>query len=415
MHGQGLKASRQGAEDTPVTRRGLIRTTWVGVLGVVTWLAALHAYHKTFPWLSDWVVIQVGARTLVHYHLTNLYSGPRLHVYVDNPDIQIGPPVLWSVAAFEWLNDQALYKLFSVVSAVIGLVGVLSAFAAGGWVRPDRSNALRLRTALALATVVTTALVANEADRWKHIDDVMALTLALLAAYLIARQRAWWLIGLLLGTGIAAKPWALILAPILLALPRRDLARTTLVTICVAAAWWAPFVIAAPDTLQALGHYEIRPTNGSVLYLVGLHGPVQRWLRPVQFFLGLGVGAFVCRRRDWLAAPLAALAARVLTDPFAYGYYGLGPLLFAAMYDAGGRGWRGYPTFTAGTVAIEFVLPYYLNAHQSLLAGSKAAWAIAMLAVLLARKPQRPGPDPEPRTADASPDRPPPEATSAAR
>lgn len=367
-----------------MSRRRLILgvTAWSAVgLGVLT-VIAVHAYDKTAHSFSDWVVFEVGARILVHYDYMNLYSGPRFHLYADNAVIQVGPPALWFVAAFQALNARTVYWIFTVIITVITTVGGGAAWLAGRELAQRNWDALRRWAIFPVTAILTVGILVNWGDRWKHLDDVMALTFAALAALLIAKHRWWLVIGLLLGTGVAAKPWALILTPMLLALPRRDIARTTLATIIVAGAWWAPFVIADPNTTQALGHWQIKPNPGSVLYLIGIHGPVERWLRPVQFFLGLGVGTFVCRRRFWLAAPLAALATRVLTDPYAYGYYGTGPLLFAFLYDCAGKGWRGLPTFTAFTAAIEFLLPNLYH-QQTVLAISKAVWAITILGVVL--------------------------------
>ncbi|HWC33269.1 MAG TPA: hypothetical protein VG650_00455 [Mycobacteriales bacterium] len=377
-------------------RRRLIALVgvWVVALCAVSAICAVHAYDSTTHSLSDWIIFEVGARTLVHYHhtTTNLYDTPRLHVYVDNPDIQIGPPALWFVAAFEGLRVRTVYGLFSVIMAVIGLAGVFAAIITGrreAWRGWERGGKVALIVA---ASLLAAAFIAEEANRWKHLDDLMAVTLACVSAYLISRRRAWWLIGLLLGTGVAAKPWALILAPILLALPRRDIARATLVTVGVAAAWWAPFVIAAPGTVQALGHWQIIPDPGSVLRLVGIQGDVSRWLRPVQFFLGLGMCAYVCRNRPWVSAPLAALATRVLTDPYAFGYYSLGPLTFALLYDCAGGGWQGLPTWTALTalldVGLSNIVPHLgIDSpmhQQTVLAVAKLLWAVSVLAAVLA-------------------------------
>jgi hypothetical protein len=357
---------------------------WVLAMALVALVVGIHAYNKVTHTFSDWVVFEVGARVLVHYHhaTTNLYTDPRLHLYVDNNDIQVGPPALWFVAAFEWLSARTIYGLFSVIMAALTLGGTCAALVGGRRLAAAKTTSFRNYFPIVLASLVTVWLLTNDADRWKHLDDVMALSFAAVAAWLIAEGRAWWLVGVLLGTGIAAKPWALILAPMLLALPRRDLSRTVLTTIVVASAWWAPFVLAAPGTIQALGQYQILPTSGSILHLLGITGGVEHWLRPVQFFLGLAVGGFVAMRRRWAAAPLAALATRVLTDPYAYGYYGMGPLLFAFFYDAAGGGWRGLPVFTAFTAVMEFAVPFATH-NGTVIALAKLVWAVSVLAAVL--------------------------------
>jgi hypothetical protein len=166
------------------------------------------------------------------------------------------------------------------------------------------------------------------------------------------------------------------------------------VTIIAAAFWWAPFVISAPGTAQALGHFPVIVAPGSVLHLIGLRGNVAGWLRPVQFTLGVAVGTYVGVRRHWTAAPLAALAIRVMTDPYTYGYYGLGPLVFALLVDAAGGGYRRLPTYTAATAMIEFGLPA-CGLHGDALGAAKLIWSIGVLVCLLRTPSEHPDPQPQ--------------------
>ncbi|HVW79650.1 MAG TPA: hypothetical protein VHB69_01760 [Mycobacteriales bacterium] len=360
-------------------------------IAAACWFARI-GYDRTVHGFTDWVFFEVGARVLVHYQHQSIYGGDRWHLYVDNVDLQIGPPAFWAVAAFEWLPVRTIYNLFSVLLAVIAVGAVGAAALAGHWaklpVRQARSLLVRhgRTAAFGAAATATSAITAFQCVAWKHLDDALALMLAALAACLVARGRAWWLVGILLGTAAATKPWAMILVPMLLGLPRRDIARTVLVAIAVAMAWWAPFVISAPNTIQALGHFNVFSRPGSVLHLVGIHGQVQHWLRPVQFTIGIAAGCLAVRQRGWTAAPLAALATRVLTDPYAYGYYGLGPLLFALFYDWTGEGFGGLPTFTLMTAFLEFGIPY-TGAGPTWTALAKLVWSLAVLvATLLPRR-----------------------------
>jgi hypothetical protein len=351
----------------------------VAVAGVCAYLGYLRTQHAA----TDWVVFEVGARTLVHYHHESTYAGSRWDLYVENVSIQIGPPALWAVAGFTWMSLKSAGILFVGVIAALGLVAVPAAARAGS----HRVGGVATRAAgvlLPAAGLLVLAIWCFEGGRDRHVDDAIALSFSAAAAALLARHRRyWWLAGILLGTGVAAKPWALILVPMVLMLPRPEIPRMVLVTIGVAAAWWAPFVIGAPDTIQALGHYEITTDPGSVLRLVGITGHVQQWLRPTQFFLGLLVGGYVCLRRDWVAAPLAALATRVLTDPYAFGYYGVGPLLFAFLYDCSGRRWRGYPVMTALTAVLEFGVPAVFGFDSTTSAVAKVLWGLSALAVAM--------------------------------
>jgi hypothetical protein len=324
---------------------------------------------------------------LVHYHGNPLYGGGALHVYVNNPQLQVGPPALWPIAAVEWLPVRAEEALFVVVMAILGLGAVAAVMATGRIVRGISASAVSWP--LVVAAAIVAGIWGYDCGTWRHLDDSAALLAFAAAGMVIARGGRWWVVGLLLGTAAATKPWAIILVPIVLAMPRRDVARTILVTIATAAFWWAPFMIAAPGTNSALGHYIVVARPGSVLHLIGISGQVQGWLRPTQFVLGSAVGCVVVLRRHWTAAPLAALVIRVLTDPYNYAYYGLGPMLAALLYDCANERRRDFPVFTAATVLVEFVLPP-LGLGNTAMSAIKLIWGVGVLAAIQAsRSPSR--------------------------
>lgn len=360
----------------------------VSTVGLTAW-----GYSRTAGRVyTEWNFFELGARTLVGYHHNPLYGGGALHLYVANPQLQIGPPALWSIAAFEWLPVHVVAALFVAVMAIIGLGAVAAVTAAGRAMTAAGTRALSWPTVAAAAVVA--GIWGYDCGTWRHLDDAGALLAVAVAVAVIARGGRWWVVGLLLGTAAAAKPWAVILVPIVLAMPRRDVARALLVTIVTGALWWAPFVIAAPETTSALGHYIVVARPGSVLHLIGISGQVQGWLRPTQFMIGGAIGCFVVLRREWTAAPLAALAVRVLTDPYSYAYYGLGPMLAAFLVDSTAQRRHGFPTFTAAAVLVEFVVPP-LGLGSTTIAVVKLIWGVSTLAAVLVKLPRR---SPESRT-----------------
>lgn len=356
----------------------------------LTWAALLLGVATLFAWQAasphhllrgDWGFFLLGARTLVHYHGSSFYGGGRLSVYANNPDLQIGPPALWSVAAAQGLSVRVAENLFAALIAALGVVAVMAGeYGARRHARHEKPAA-GITLPIAAAGVVTTSIWAYEGARWMHLDDALALAFVAIAIAMIHRERLWWLVSILLGSAAASKPWALIFVPVLLVLPRDRISKSVLLMIATAAAWWLPFIVAAPDTISALGQFQIIPTTGSVIHLLGAHRAVGGWLRPTQFVLGIAIGAVACRRHGLTSAPLAALAVRVMTDPYSFSYYGLGPLLFAYVFDCGSSIGRRIPLVTATTALVEFGLPW-LGVSPTVAAVAKLAWALVMLLVI---------------------------------
>jgi hypothetical protein len=132
-----------------------------------------------------------------------------------------------------------------------------------------------------------------------------------------------------------------------------------------------------------------------VLWLIGIHGQVQHWLRPVQFIGGIAIGVMVARRggrHAWFGAPLAALAFRVLTDPFVWGNYGMGPVLFAVLWDATRPGrWTRWPVYSVATLLVEGLLPWLsiapgfrsLPGWGTTSSVAKLVWGLGVIAAVL--------------------------------
>jgi hypothetical protein len=366
------------------------RFVWIAITAsVITQrLVAAAGPHR----FNDWLTFESAARYLIHYHHLLGYLGDPLALYTQFPIIQVGPPAILPVTAMQFLSPWTVNRLFVGVMIGLGFLAIIAAeltARTGG--RPTPRDVAAPAALIGGLTVIVDWSWSTV--RWHHLDDAMALSFTAVACWLIARGRPWWLIGLLLGTAIAAKPWALILAPVVLGLNRSTRSKAALVMIATAGAWWAPFVIGAPGTISALGAQRIDAHAGSVLALIGIHGQVQHWLRPVQFIGGLTAGLLVARigGRAWLAAPLAALAIRVMTDPFLWGYYGMGPILFALMWDLGRPHARRVPIYTLVTGVIEGLLPKLLvvddllgpmTTQAYLLGALKLAWCLGILVAL---------------------------------
>ncbi len=364
------------------------------LLAAIACVLAWVGFEQTKYLNNDFVIFLVGAYTLNHHHgpLT-AFTDPRLHVYVDNPHIQIGPPALIIGALLGGLTALRMKFVITMGMALMS-VGAIAAVDLAAHRRGDDRQATGYRLAMFLASGAVAGTWSIYAARWGHLDDPMAIALVAVAVAALSRtpQHGWLAAGCL-GVAAATKPWAVIFAPLLFVLPRVRRAPAMLVLIASAAVWWLPFVISAPGTVRALGGLPITISPGSVMHLLGAGGTeVQKWLRPSQFILGGAVCAAVALRGRWTGAPLAAVAVRVLTDPYSYPYYGLGPLLFAYLYDATRPSTRRLPIWTVVTGVVEFAVPALFGHTAGAVA--KLVWGLAVLALLLgpvARDRWRPG------------------------
>jgi hypothetical protein len=342
------------------------------VAGAFFWPAyrANGASHPT----GDWLFFKVGAFVLTR-RLPGSSESP-LRLYVDNPALQIGPPPLLLVAIGQRLSSPA------VATAVLAIAMALAGPAAVGLLEAtarrlgDRSDYGRLALITLGGGLVVAATWGQAAGCWRHLDDVMALLAVAGAMLACARGRSAWVVGFALGVAVACKPWAIVTAPILLALSPRRRASGTLAFVAAAAVWWLPFVAAAPGTVTALGGLSLLPDAGSVLHVVGLRGDVSSWLRPVQLLVGVLAATWTARSRSWVAVPLAGLAVRVVLDPYAWSYYGMGPVLAAVACDLC-LSRRRLPMCTLTTVAFLYGVPAAAPAWAT--GPARLAWAALVL------------------------------------
>jgi hypothetical protein len=329
--------------------RHLVLIGW-GIL----WL--LPPSHYTLGMLNDWLPFEIGARTLVHYHHMFAFQTPFLHLYAESPQLQFGPLPMLLLAPFQALSPHGVAIGFGVAMIAAGVASMAVIIDTARVLAPESARTTITRTGLALQ-VALVPIWSYEVGYWHHLDDVIALLCLSITIRLLARGGPWWACAMLVGTAAATKPWAVIALPLLLVLPRPTWLRTACLALISAVAWWAPFLIAAPDTLTAIGHYQTVPLAGSPLYLIGQHSDGANWLRQLQFVAGIGVVAFVVLRRRWQDALLAGMAVRIILDPYSYSYYALAPLLGAMLVDLS-RGSRiRVPRWTLTTLALVWVLP----------------------------------------------------------
>jgi hypothetical protein len=370
-----------------VRHRYLLLTVWAAAWFV---LADLHRRDG----LADWLIFEFGARTLIHYNAH--YSSGALHLYANYPFVQIGPPALAVVAAVQWLPHNPTGTGLAALMALAGVWATRSVESTARALLPvDRRDGIAVT--VSLAGGIALPLWAYEAGQWRHLDDVMAICFVLAATSLIARHRLWWLAGALVGVGVAAKPWALILAPVLLGLSRNERAKAALVALASATACWAPFVLGGPGTLKALGDFRLSVNAVSTLHLLGVHSVMAPgWVRPLQMAGGFLAMVVLARRSQWVAIPMAGFALRVVTDPQVWLYYGMGPIMAAVLWDLLHD--RKWPAWTIATAAVEFGAPFLVPGSAGLV---RLLWALAVFASCLTYRgtPSTGAADDEPQPA----------------
>ena len=283
---------------------------WVSV---AAW-TALWAWLQSNPSGLSWHFFVSGS------HL--LFDGAGLNLYAEHPELQIGPLAFLVAAPLTSLGDAAQPVALILMTAAGPLCLTLIAPLA-----PDRQRHLRVFLAAIVLMPAWTVL----SVRFGHLDDVVALVLAVGALRAIAANRAA-AAGLALGAAVAAKPWALGFIPLLLVLDKQRLAAAGSALGGVIAAW-APFIIANPATLAALRPpVGVAPSSG--LHALGYRGDlIPAWDRVGQFVLAPIAALAPVLRGRWPGLFLVAVAVRLAMDPKDNPYYIGGAALAAVIFD----------------------------------------------------------------------------------
>jgi len=220
----------------------------------------------------------------------------------------------------------------------------------------------------------------NELALTGHIDDALALAgLALVSWAVVARKP--YAAGFALAAAVTCKPWAIVAAPLLAALPARRLLALAITPVVVACSA-APFVLGDARTLRASGQYNPGIAADSGLRLFHLAaGDAPHWLRAAQLVACLAVATLAVLRRRPEAVLFLALATKVSLDSQTVAYYSTAALFGALAYDLIGRR-SALPIWTLfAYLALHSSMDVVANA--SLRADIRLGVAIAPLCFLL--------------------------------
>ncbi len=251
-------------------------------------------------------------------------SGHGLQTYVEHPEMQIGPLALGGVSGLDAVGPHVI-GLLSVGAALVLLVTLLACTAR--LVPPTT----RTPAGLAVSGSALAAAWAVAVPGWGHLDDLAALT-AMVGALLATQRSRGLTCGLLLAVGCGCKPWGLFAAAMLLLLPRRAALRGAVALALGLAVIWLPFLLAAPSTWEALSHYAIRTSPGSLPRLLGdAYAP--GWVRPAQLVVATAAIAGCVRARRPDLVMLAFATSRLALDAGVFSYYGVELVAAAAVAD----------------------------------------------------------------------------------
>jgi len=310
-----------------------------------------------------------------------------LHLYANYPQLQIGPLAFLAAVGLRLFGPhQGVFVAEAAVMAMgLYLLHELTRIAV--IVRPDlATRQAALRGTILVGGAVFLASWAELAATFAHLDDAIALLLAVLAVRAAIAERPV-LTGLCIGLATDSKPWALAFLPIVLMLPIRAWGRAAAGAVAAIAMAWLPFAVADHHTVAAM-HYTIRNVPGSALRALGVSDPrTPSWDRLAQLLAGCGLGAAAVWRGRWSAVILLGVGARIALDPADWGYYTAGVLAGALLWDLVGMR-RPVPLWTV-TSFVALTAVHAITTDSALLGLLRLGLVIVFSGVIVIGPPWR--------------------------
>lgn len=312
-------------------------------LSVIVLVVQLPGPHAT-----AWHFFDDAARLLIGDGPAGEAGG--LHLYRDHPELQFGPLSIVAAVPFTLLGSTLGKWAAMVAASAAGLAALALALGAVERLRPGLLRQIPSHVLLVGgATVVITW--GDVAVRTAHIDDAIALVAVAAALRSCAGHHGMATV-VALTVAAAAKPWAIMFAPLALVPPGRRVVRLGLV-VTLTALTWAPFVLAEADTLDTTD-FVIENDPTSVLRALGVDDPfTPAWARPIQLIGGAVIVALLVIARRWPAALMAGVAWRLLFEPGAHRYYTIGVVLGVLVVELLARPGRVPYATVAAAITLE--------------------------------------------------------------
>jgi hypothetical protein len=329
--------------------RPFLRWRYPILVLIAVLFSLLHVRHTG----GDWQYFVHGSELLFGQHRIPIATRPAgLHLYANYPELQIGPLALILFMPF---------RLLGSASRAVGVVVLTAMGIALVWYLERFAKSMHAASVQAARFVEFTTLIGGGAvvagwyavaTKFMHLDDVLVVAFGCLALSATRRgdPRA---LGIIIGLGVAVKPTALIMLPLVLQLPRRDWWKPVVIACTFAAVFWLPFVVADAGTWSAL-EPQLYTAPDSVLHLFGI-GDFPEWVRPAQVLGSFVVGTLAVWRGRWPAVLMVGIAARLALDPGTFEYYTSALILAAFAWDVL-RSARALPIWTLATFWFMVVL-----------------------------------------------------------
>ena len=256
-----------------------------------------------------------------------------VHLFADHPELTTGPLSLVFARGLLAFGANGWFAAH-VAIAGLGLVAIFLLERAAMVAAP-----LRRRSELQVASLVGGLMLVrmwNELALTGHIDDALALAGLALVSWAVVSRKPY-LAGFALAAAVTCKPWAIVAAPILAALPARRLLAFAITPVAVACAA-APFVLGDGRTLAASGRYFPGIASDSGLRVLHLAaGDAPHWLRMAQLAACLAVAILAVLRGRPEVVLFLALSTKVALDSQTVAYYSAAAVFGALAYDLVGR------------------------------------------------------------------------------
>lgn len=321
---------------------------WYGLpwhyLVLAAWAARWFDVYAADQGGKSWHLFTAAGRLLFGGHPAGYGAPGGLRLFASYPKFQFGPVTLAVAAALRPLGPDEGLVVAQLLMTGCGLAILVVAEYTARAVRPDLDPD-QIRWTVLGAGLVFWPVWEILAVSFMHLDDVLALLLAVLSVASLQRGRIV-AVGVLLALSAGAKPWAFGFMALLFALPGKEAKLRGLAwAVGVTAVLWGPFVIADPGSVAA-AHYAIPNVAVSGLRALGVDSVnTPPWDRAAQILLGLGLSLIAVRRGRWPAVLLICTSVRLALDPNNFPYYDAGPVVGALIWDLMGAR-RAAPVWT---------------------------------------------------------------------